>query len=151
MRKARGRITPERMEKRIEEYFAAMDATRVEITTKSGVFKVRQKPYTMIGIANALEISRTTLYEYLNGGYPSDGGEKGEQTRLRVQILLESARGRVEQNVVELAALGDMDARIAQLMMGAWGYSTKAEPEHRGNFTVEWEGVEPVEAEEWSQ
>ncbi len=154
MRRRSAKLTPDEIKERTEGYFRACDESRLEYVTKSGIHKVRQTPYTMIGLANALGIARSTLYAYLDGEYPSDSSKSGEEKRREVERFLQSARGKVEQQVLELAAMGDMDTRIAQLMMHAWGYNTRQEKEDkddRGTMRMSWEGVSGEEAETWSE
>ena len=111
---------------------------------------VRQTPYTMVGIANALGISRDCLYEYMDGRYPSDGTEKGDNTQRLIADTLTRARAKVEQYTIEHAALGDIDNRIAQLLMHGWGYASKQEVQHTGGLAVTWQGATAQEADEYS-
>lgn len=149
--KGQCRIAAEELIRRAEQYFIDCDNSKVEYTTRAGVPCVRQTPYTMIGLANAIGISRKTLYEYLDGKYPSDDTEDGRYTQELVRNTLARMRDRVEQYTVEHAALGDIDNRIAQLLMSGWGYKDRHEVEHSGGLSVTWQGSTAQEAEEWAQ
>lgn len=149
--KGQSNVSHQELIRRAEQYFIDCDNSRVEYTTRAGVPCVRQTPYTMIGLANAIGVSRKTLYEYMAGKYPSDGTEEGDAAQHLVRDTLMRMRDRVEQYTVEHAALGDIDNRIAQLLMSGWGYKERHEVEHSGGMAVTWQGSTAQEAEEWSR
>ena len=75
--KGQAKLTLEQIQEGVEKYFSDCDASRVEYVTKAGIPQVRQIPYTMIGLANALGVTRDTLYRWCNGDYPVDDKDKG--------------------------------------------------------------------------
>ncbi len=155
--KGQAKLTLEQIQEGVEKYFSDCDASRVEYVTKAGIPQVRQIPYTMIGLANALGVTRDTLYRWCNGDYPVDDkdkgkdADKGKHIQQQVSDTLTRARLRVEQYTVEHAAMGDIDNRIAQLLMSGWGYASKQEVEHSGNIAVQWQGTTPEDAADWAK
>ena len=57
----------EELEKKVAEYFERCESSKTIYNLKNGDIKVRQEFPTMAGLASHLEVSRETLYSYLNG------------------------------------------------------------------------------------
>nr|DAX12954.1 MAG TPA: DNA packaging protein gp3 [Caudoviricetes sp.] len=128
------------IEKRVQAYFDHCDSTRQERTLKSGDLRIRQEHPSMIGLAVWLGISKVTLYSYIRGEI--EGADE------RIVSLLSRARDRIEEHVVQAAANGDYDARIAGLVLSGYGYG---KPQEEQTVTVRVQAATPKEVDDWSR
>ena len=94
----------------------------------------------MIGLAVWLGISKVTLYSYIRGEI--EGADE------RIVSLLSRARDRIEEHVVQAAANGDYDARIAGLVLSGYGYG---KPQEEQTVTVRVQAATPKEVDDWSR
>ena len=113
----------------------------------------------MVGLAVYLGISKTSLYEYLDGKYDepidsidsnSDKGY-GQGYTERYSDVLARARDRIELETLNAASNGDTDSRITLARLAKFGYSTKVETESKTELTVKWEGVDTSDIEAWGK
>ena len=160
-RKAALKLTPDELQTSVDAYFDHCEASAIKRDLKSGDVKVRKEWPTMVGLALWLDITKETLYQYLNGEYPTqwmdnDSCNSGLNDIERHNIkqgysdTLARARQRVETSTVIAAANGDIDGRIAQLLMHQWGY--KSDPiDNTGTVTIQWQGVDKQDAERFSK
>lgn len=140
------KLEPEEIESKIKQYFAECDASRVDYITKAGIPMSKQIPYSMEGLQEALDnIHHSTYERWATGDYPGEHEEKD-----RVSAMLTRASAKVRRYTIEHAAMGEIDSKIATLLMSKWGYSSKAEIEHSGGFSVTWEGASGDDASKWS-
>ena len=119
--------TPEALQDAIDAYFAACDAKIItkQVVQKGEIVKVpTPTPYTMAGLAVALEVDRKTIINY---------GRKEEFFH-----IIAHARRRVEADNIEKAIVGCYDSRIAALNLASnYGYADRQEVEQNGNVTVQ--------------
>ena len=66
---------------------------------------------------------------------------KQEQAYISVSDLLARARGRVEASTLERALTGELDGKVAGMVLGNMGYSTKQEIAHTGGIAVQITGL----------
>lgn len=134
----------------IKDYFATCDATvRTVVIGKRTAVVAR--PYTMVGLADHLGIHKDTLYQWLNGNYPTDGTSKGNAIQQQVTDSITRAKGRIETSLLERSLTGELDSRTAALILGGMGYTSRQEVQHSGNMAVQWQGTTPEEAAEWAK
>ena len=156
------RLTPDQLRDRVDAYFDHCEQSADIRQLKSGDVRVRKEWPTMIGLANWLSINKDTLCEYINGNYPIEWIERlpqdNELCSMERDYIINSysdtlacARARVEQATVLAAANGDIDNRIAQLLMHQWGYASKQEIDGSGSVTIQWQGVDKQDAERFSK
>jgi hypothetical protein len=108
--------------------------------------------------------SKTQLYEYANGNYPTEwidlipeGKEHPLKGYDKQEIInsyrdtLSRAKARIENVIVEASANGDIEPKIAALLLSQRGYTAKTETETNSNMTLKWEGVDPSTAGSYSK
>lgn len=156
-RKAALKLTPGQLQSKIDAYFDHCESSADVRQLKSGDVRVRKQWPTMVGLALWLDIHKDTLYKYLNGEYPTEWiDDKGLSDIEKHNIkraytdTLARARQQVEMSTITAAANGDIDGRIAQLLMHQWGY--KSDPiDNTGTVTIQWQGVDKSDAERFSK
>ena len=100
----------------------------------------------MVGLANWLNVSKATLYNYLS----EDGDTRGhsEEAYKAIMDVLSQAKQRIEQGILDRTTDGDCDPRIGQMILTHFGYdSAQKEPTA---ITVTIAGM-PDQAAEWSK
>ena len=102
-----------------QDYFAACDATREQVTLKSGAISYYQVPYTMAGLAASLGVGRQQLEQAIAPG----------KCRMKadVRAALVAACARVEQHTVERALLRELSGPVAAMLLKGWGYGEQEE------------------------
>lgn len=136
---------PVELEQRVEAYFEHCAASRREIVLRSGDVRVREESPTILGLALWLDVSRETIYSYIN---KDDCRELDKDIYNTISDILARARSRCEAALVRRAMDGDCDPRTAALLLTNYGYATKAETEQR--VTVSVTGA-AQDAAEWSK
>jgi hypothetical protein len=151
------KLTPEQVAAGIESYFNECDNTKRTVIVGKRVAEV-SRPYTIIGLCNHLGINKDTFYDWLGGNHTHDkaadeaaeaGKPRGAYTR--VSDMLARARGRVESSTLERSLTGELDSKVAGMVLGNMGYAQQSETTIKGGMTVTWQGVSPKEAESYSQ
>lgn len=125
---------PEELKKKIEDYFSFCEGSRKEYELKNGDIKVRQKFPTMTGLAVWLNVSRDTLYSYINQEPKEDNDE--EVTK-RLSDTLIYAKNRIAEELMQASMAGDADAKIASLLLNAMG---ETQPEISATVNVFMQG-----------
>uniref|UniRef100_A0A6M3IIT0 Putative terminase small subunit n=1 Tax=viral metagenome TaxID=1070528 RepID=A0A6M3IIT0_9ZZZZ len=107
------------LQQHIDDYFADCDNTVInkQVVQKGEIILVpTPKPYTMAGLARALEMSRETLNQYSKTDKFSDA--------------IAQARRRIEEQNICLAMVGCYESRIAALNLSSnFGYSDRSAQE----------------------
>jgi len=118
--------TPEELQAAVDAYFDSCWTEKItEATdTKTGVctmstVRYQSRPYTIMGLALALDLSRQGLCEYADKGDFSD--------------IVKKAKAKVEMNVEELLLDGKGTGPIFWLKNHA-GYKDQQEVKHSGEF-----------------
>ncbi len=117
--------TPQQLQEKIDEYFDSCWIDKVtEITDKEGNItstnvRYQNRPYTIMGLALALDLSRQGLCEYAKKGEFSD--------------IIKKAKGKVEMNVEEMLFTGKQAAGPIFWLKNHAGYRDKQEIEHGGD------------------
>lgn len=118
---------PDELQRAIDQYFDDCDQ---EIIVKQhphskGITEVKTpKPYTMAGLARALNIDRDTLNNYKK--YDRFFG------------VIMRARDKVHEQNLSLALLGCHDSKIAALNLASnYGYATKKDVDITDNSTIQ--------------
>lgn len=108
-------------QKAVDNYFTHCDKTLIirQHVTGKGIIKVKTPtPYTMAGLARALDMSRETLNQYKREDTFSD--------------IISCARAKIHEQNVTHAMLGCHDSRIAALNLASnYGYANRTESEVR--------------------
>lgn len=92
----------ERMNGAIGAYFAACDATRERQQLKNGGFEERQIPYTLFGLARAVQLSPQEILAAFHAG-----------RRSKTDAILRDAVLRIASYTLEHALLGDLSYQVA--------------------------------------
>ena len=94
--------TTESIETAIGAYFAACDATRERIPLKNGGFEERQIPYTLFGLARAVQMTPDALLERMKHAERSRTGQLPRDAVLKVAAY-----------TMERALLGELTYQMA--------------------------------------
>ena len=117
----------EQMQVAIDAYFKRCDETIIKkqhVTGKGVTIVETPTPYTMAGLARALNMDRKTLNNYAH--------------RDEFFPAITRARDRIHEQNVTHAMVGCHDSRIAALNLAAnYGYSTKHDIQGSGTLMVE--------------
>lgn len=161
---------PDELEKRIDEYFNHCEKNKDIRQLRSGDIRIRGGWPTVIGLCNWLGISKPTYYDALDGRIalewleqrgandhalnrkfrnPKTGELDKQDLAKQYAAVLARAQSQIEAATLQAAADGDMDTRIAQLLLSKWGYS-QTTPDTAGSVTVRWGNVTPDDAEKYS-
>ena len=92
----------ERMTEAIGAYFAACDATRERRELKNGGTEERQIPYTLFGLARAVQLSPQEILAAFHAG-----------RRSKTDAILRDAVLRIASYTLEHALLGDLSYQVA--------------------------------------
>lgn len=165
-------MLPVELRERIDAYMAHCEESKEIRQLKSGDVRIRAQWPTVIGLCNWLDISKPTYYKALDGDIPLDWLDHGTQRDHPInKAFRDPATGQIdkktlsklyadefaraqqmiEQAIVTAAACGDIDTRIAQLLMSKWGYSPGPDAETSGTVTVKWGSVQPEDADRYSR
>ena len=137
---------PDELQQRIEEYFVYCDSTEDKRILKSGDVRIRKHNPTMIGLAVWLGCSKDTLYSWINGEYKA--GSEPECNKA-ISDLLRCARDRIENSLLHAALEGDVDSKIAALVLYNHGYT--ARDAEAPTVTVKVQAMPGVDVEAWSK
>jgi hypothetical protein len=116
--------TPQELQEKIDAYFDSCWIDKVtEVTDKDGkctmsTVRYQNRPYTVAGLALALDLCRDTLAEYVKAGQFSD--------------VVKKAKIKIEMNVEELLLEGKNAAGPIFWLKNHAAYRDKQEMEHSG-------------------
>lgn len=154
------KLTPEQIADGIEGYFNSCDSTIRTVIVGKRTAEV-SRPYTIIGLCNHLGISKETFYYWMDGNHPHDVARKdaerpaetaeAEEAYVSVSDLLARARGRVESSTLERSLTGELESKVAGMVLGNMGYAQQSEVSIKGGMTVKWEGIAPEDAARYAQ
>ena len=157
-------LTPEELEIKVDEYFRKCKGSETIYPMKRGDIRIRAEWPSIVGLALYLGSNKTQLYEYANGNYPTEWIDlipEGQEHPLKhydqqeiinsYRDTLSRAKARIEEIIVNASANGDIEPKIAALLLSQWGYTQKAETENSSTMTVKWEGVDPKQAGNYSK
>lgn len=124
---------PVLLEKQIEAYFDACEASKQVFSLKNGDIKIRQTFPSVVGLALSLGVHKDTIYSYINEEpkshlkemSDSSGSSDGDYDSLqnRISDLLSRARDRIEVSTYGAVASGDFEPRLGSMIMGNFGYA----------------------------
>ena len=120
--------SPEELQKKIDKYFDWCDSrTRPKyITTRLGTEIIDEpwpRPYTIEGLAVALDTCRDTLCEY--------------EKKTQFSDIITRAKNKILANKVEGGLDGSLNARMAEFMMRVnYKYNDKSEDDHDINVNI---------------
>lgn len=130
---------PDALQFAVDAYFDKCDAKiiRVQHAHSKGITVVETPtPYTMAGLAYHLGIARETLNNYQTQMLTDANLSEGDKMRFRDIIM--HARKRIEEDNITKGMAGVYEPKINALNLASnYGYSTKAETEHKGTLTVQ--------------
>ncbi len=123
--------SPAEMQKDIDAYFDKCDGTKIkkQHVTGKGVIEVETPtPYTMAGLAAALNMGRTTLNSYMKSEHYTEWKAREPEKATDFRNIITCARQKIEARNLELALVGCYDSKIAALNLSSnYGYSSKQE------------------------
>jgi len=131
--------TREELQAAVDAYFDSCDnkiIKRQHATGKGVTIIETPTPYTMAGLALALNVSRETLNEYSK--MDQEGNGRGNKSRREFSDIITRARQRVEAQKIEHGLVGCYDSKLAVLDLASnHGYSTKQDVAVSGTLSVE--------------
>ena len=141
------KLTPEQVQEITDRYFADCDAAVKHVMIGKRAAEV-SRPYTDAGLAYALGITRDTLYRWTKGEAETEWDTDAQK---RVSDTLTRAKQRIDASTVERSLTGELDSKIAALILSSMGYSTKQEIAHSGAVEVKLTGATDAQAKAWSK
>ena len=109
---------PDELKEKVDQYFIHCEESKRIYELKNGDIKVRQCFPTMTGLAVWLNVSRDTLYSYINQEPKEDNDAVVTK---RLSDTLSHARNRIAEGLLQASMAGDADSRIASLLLTAMG------------------------------
>ena len=107
------------IQQQVDDYFAACASDRREYALAKGGIVIRETPPTMVGLARWLRCNKDTLYRYMSDEpIPSLSDEE----RNIISDCLHDASARVEEYTLSRSLQGDIDPRIAAMVLAGYGY-----------------------------
>lgn len=100
----------EDLQRAVDAYFAACDATAERFEQKNGAIGYRQVPYTLAGLSAAIARSEQSIR----------AAAEGQGTRAEQRILSDAVR-RIAQHLSERALMGELQANVALPLLKALG------------------------------
>lgn len=117
----------DKLDKDIDAYFRHCAETRSVRELKNGDIRLRQESPSMVGLANWLDVDKSTIYRYIDDSEDTHG--HSVETYTAIRNILMRAKQRIEQGILDRTTDGDCDPRIGQMILSHFGYDTKgAEP-----------------------
>ncbi len=105
------------LQRKMEAYFAACDATAERVTLKNGGVTIRQTPYTLAGLSEHLAIPQGEILAK---------GRKGESDTESRQFA--DALRRIGRYIAEHALLGELQYSVAAKLLEELGTGEKLPP-----------------------
>lgn len=140
------------LEKRIEEYFAAVrDADPIEVAVGKNLVS-RKVPPTPAGLAHHLGITTQTLGRYMRGEVKFDGISESEGDEI-IRVLTK-ARMKIESELVGRGLVGDLDNSTVRQALIALGYNKCIDDEEadaNATLRIVVEGATQGEVKSWSK
>lgn len=118
-------LKTELIKRRTAEYFADCDATAERVSLKSGLTSIRQIPYTLAGLAEALGVDKRAILQFCQGG--PDGSKKA---------ILCGALRRIERYTVERLLMGELTGSAASLLLKDLGIGASEQTEDGGRIQI---------------
>ena len=139
----------DKLQKDIDAYFRHCEESKSIRELKNGDLRIRQESPSIVGLANWLNVDKSTIYRYLNR---EDEVLKthghNENTYNLICDILTQAKQRIEKAILDRTTDGDCDPRIGQMILTHFGYdSAQKEPTA---ITVTVAGLSD-QAKEWSK
>lgn len=161
---AKLKLTPEELQKKVDKYFKQCEKTMTVRELKSGDIKRRwDKLPTTYGLALYLGVDYETLLKYSQGSYPTEWltstkhpiGElyrdDPEELKRAYKSIIHSAKMRIAEIWSTGAASGDINERMAAVILANMGLKEAPQDATSGTLTVTWQGVTPEDAESYSR
>lgn len=112
---------PVTLQEKITAYFEHCKQSQKVYDLKNGDIKVRKQFPTMTGLANWLNVSRDTLYSYING---EEKTGNSPECNKQISDTLIHAKQSIADELMQAAIAGDADSRIAGMLLTAMGETT---------------------------
>ena len=120
-------VKAERLNALIRDYFDACDATAERVTLKSGLTSIRQVPYTLAGLAEAIGVDKRRILEFCGGEQSGASGRRA---------MLCQALRRIERYIVERLLMGELTNAAAMLLLRDLGYGAPEAAEDGGRVEI---------------
>lgn len=137
---------PKELDSKIEAYFSHCENTADTRQLKSGDIRIRKQQPTMIGLAVWLGCSKDTLYSWISGEHKANISEADSKA---ISALLSRTRDRIENSLLHAALEGDVDPKIAALVLYNYGYTNKTQED--ATVTVRVQAAPGVDVAAWSK
>lgn len=146
-------MTPQTIRETVDAYFQSVaDKPPIEIWIGKNPV-MRKRPPTPAGLARALGISTPTLARYLR--YEEEFTGVNEADADAIVRILTDARNRIEEEITERGAVGDLDNVTVRQILKMLGYEKciddKPEQADTRTLTVVVQGAGASEAAKWSR
>ena len=110
------------IQQQVDDYFAACAADRCEYQLARGGIVIRETPPSMVGLARQLKCSKETLYRYMRDPSEDEIVSLQPEERKVISDCLHDASDRVEEYTLAHSLQGDIDPRIAAMVLAGYGY-----------------------------
>ena len=110
------------IQQQVDDYFAACSADRREYQLAKGGITVRETPPSMVGLARYLRCSKDTMYRYMSDPDKDEMPSISAEERKLISDCLCDASARVEEYTLSRSLQGDIDPRIAAMVLAGYGY-----------------------------
>ena len=111
---------PKKVQAAVDQYFKHCEDTMVPVQAirKGQVIKYEvPKPRTLAGLAVALGINDRVLVRYEDDENHVIEDDKDRENLVRLSTIIAGARAKIKEYILEQAALGGIEPRIATLML----------------------------------
>ena len=110
------------IQQQVDDYFAACAADRTEYQLAKGGVSIRETPPSMVGLARFLHCSKETLYRYMSDPSKDEIPSLSAEERTIISDCLHDASDRVEEYTLAHSLQGDIDPKIAAMVLAGYGY-----------------------------
>lgn len=164
MKRGEVKYTPEELEKAVDAYFAWCQEPEQWTFAIVGKHRVEIPRIPMwIDLALYLGVDRETLRRWMEGEYnyipeelrkaltKEQIAEQELEAQKRVRGILTRAKERIINDAFIGAGRGVYNERATAFRLGRMGETVKQEVQHSGGMAVAWQGVDPADADKYSQ
>lgn len=110
------------IQQQVDDYFAACASDRREYQLARGGISIRETPPTMVGLARWLGCHKDTMYRYMSDPDKDEIPSISVEERKIISDTLHDASDRVEEYTLAHSLQGDIDNKIAAMVLAGYGY-----------------------------
>ena len=138
------------IQQQIDAYFAACASDRREYQLARGGISIRETPPTMVGLARWLGCHKDTMYRYMSDPDKDEIPSISVEERKIISDSLHDASDRVEEYTLSHSLQGDIEPRIAGMVLAGYGYR-KEPADTVSTVRISIEGADMQSSDAYSQ